>query len=531
MQVAFPNRFLQRTGYRALSLTRCSTWRFIVFFAGVLTLFSWGYCPHFCDSCYAQSTSQSNTDNSGSVSDINSQKTNSATVSENDQKTKTESVSPSPNAPMPDSEPTTNSGTVSNNKNDNSASTAATFASTDKTDVKEPLQPGIRKIFEIPPELTPEGRSEMYQTLSVLNPEPVSDTLNATKTLTTISGVGNVTERSYNLASRLMFPSLVHIETVSSRSRPGKESPAGYSVELNNESGAGFIITHKGKYYVVTNAHVIRAGVNGISNAGISLYLYDGNRIQPKQVWKDTASDIAVMEIEGIYWPVRWGDASTVRTGNYILAMGSPFGLRNCCSSGIVSAVGRRNLEVGRTDKRLQDFIQTDAVIHPGNSGGPLVNLRGEVIGMNSAIASNSGFGEGVSFTIPVRLLLCVVDQLIETGQVQYGYIGATFEKNYSVHLAVQMGVFDALGMKSLPILPNRVGAMIAEVFPGSSAARSMLRSGDIILYYDDSIVEDYNHLQFLIHTTPVGKRVSIAFYRGGKLFEHVIVVQAAPAS
>lgn len=390
----------------------------------------------------------------------------------------------------------------------------------------EPIQPGIRKIFDIPAELTPDGRKRMFDTLAQLNPEPKSD---GSEPSTAPFCRNASPERAYNLVARLLAPSLVHIETTSSRSRTAPASPTGYSVELNNESGAGFIIAHQDRFYVVTNAHVIRAGLNGTNSSGVSLYLYDGKKINPKRIWRDSASDIAVLEIEGLFWPVRWGRGDSVNTGDLILALGSPFGLRNSCSSGIVSAVGRRNLEVGRTDKQLQDYIQTDASIHPGNSGGPLVNLRGEVIGMNSAIASNSGFGEGVSFAIPDRLVLWVVDQLIATGKVQRGTIGASFEKNYTVHLAVQMGLYDALGMKLLPTLPARTGAMVGEITPDSPAARAMLRSGDIILFYDDSVVENADHLQYLINTTPVGKKTPIAFYRSGKLFEHTITIQAAP--
>ena len=147
----------------------------------------------------------------------------------------------------------------------------------------------------------------------------------------------------------------------------------------------------------------------------IKIRLADGRTINPIKVWSDPETDIAVMAGRGArtWWPSRLGNSDAIEIGDFVLAVGSPFGLSHSITFGIISATGRRDLELGEGVK-YQDFMQTDAAINPGNSGGPLINLRGEVIGMNTAIASNSGGNEGIGFSIPINLVMIIAKQLVE---------------------------------------------------------------------------------------------------------------------
>ena len=172
---------------------------------------------------------------------------------------------------------------------------------------------------------------------------------------------------------------------------------------------------------------------------------------------------------------------------------------------GIISAKGRRDLQLGVEGVRLQDFFQTDAAINPGNSGGPLLNLRGEVIGINTAIASSSGGNEGIGFTIPVNLAVYVGRQLIERGDVARAFLGVLLDAEYSEEEASQLG------------LPRLVGAKVKAITPNSAAESAKLMAGDVILEYDGTRIEDDNHLINQVGLTPVGKEVSIVLLRQGR--------------
>ncbi len=147
--------------------------------------------------------------------------------------------------------------------------------------------------------------------------------------------------------------------------------------------------------------------------------------MRPSRIWVDPATDVAVMQIDarGMV-PAKLGDSDAMQMGDHVLAVGSPFGLSHSATYGILSAKGRRNLELGSREIEIQDFFQTDAAINPGNSGGPLLNMRGEVIGINTAIASNSGGNEGIGFTIPINMAMYVADQLITRGKLNRARLG-----------------------------------------------------------------------------------------------------------
>ncbi|HBB74102.1 MAG TPA: serine protease, partial [Planctomycetaceae bacterium] len=181
--------------------------------------------------------------------------------------------------------------------------------------------------------------------------------------------------------AQLLQPSVVHIDATKPLARPRN----GKTTE--EEAGSGVVVEIAGRTVVVTNRHVVhRASLDDIK-----VRLDDGRELVPRRLWSDAATDLAVLEIEADVDLARLADGDTVLVGDTVLAIGSPFGLARSITLGIVSAKGRRDLELGDGAVQFQDFIQTDAAINPGNSGGPLVNLRGEVVGINTAIASNSG--------------------------------------------------------------------------------------------------------------------------------------------
>jgi serine protease Do len=250
---------------------------------------------------------------------------------------------------------------------------------------------------------------------------------------------------------------------------------------------------------VITNRHV----VNRASLDAITIRLDDGSLLRPLRLWSDADTDIAALEVKADDLPVaRLAEEDTLQIGDSVLAIGSPFGLAHSVTLGIVSAKGRRDLDLGEGRVRFQDFIQTDAAINPGNSGGPLVNLRGEVVGLNTAIASNSGGSEGIGFAIPISMVMFVTRQLVEHGQVSRAYLGVSLERDFSPQLA------ERLGMR------RPVGALVIAVTPGSPADQAGIRREDVIIEYDGRPVDDDDHLMSLVSTTPLGRTVNVAIFR-----------------
>jgi serine protease Do len=192
--------------------------------------------------------------------------------------------------------------------------------------------------------------------------------------------------------------------------------------------------------------------------------------------------------------------------GDFVLAVGNPFGLDHSVTFGIISAKGRRNLELGDSGIRLQNFLQTDAAINPGNSGGPLVNLRGEVVGINTCIASNSGGNVGIGFAIPISSFMVVARQLIETGHVVRASLGVTLDAQFGPTAASDSG------------LPRPTGARVIKIAEKSPASAAGLREGDVILQFNATAVENDAHLQFLVKLTEVGKQVELTVFRDRKI-------------
>ena len=291
---------------------------------------------------------------------------------------------------------------------------------------------------------------------------------------------------------KLVGPTVVHIEAEK------EERTYGASRRVE-EAGSGVIVEMKGKYYVLTNRHVIKDA----RLAEIQINMADNRQIHPLKVWSDAGTDIAVMAIntERLV-AARLGDSSKVEIGDFVLAVGSPFGLSQSVTYGIISAKGRRDLELGDDGVKYQDFFQTDAAINPGNSGGPLISLRGEVIGINAAIASNHGGNEGVGFTIPINMVMSVARQLVENGEVVRAFLGVRLDHDFTSQTATRLG------------LPGRQGALITGITPGTPAESAKLSVNDVVLQFNQVAVEDDDHLINMVGLTEVGTEIPVTVLR-----------------
>jgi serine protease Do len=270
-----------------------------------------------------------------------------------------------------------------------------------------------------------------------------------------------------------------------------------------NATGSGVIVDAQ-KGYVLTNNHVVE------QVASVQIKTKDGRPFSAKVIGRDPATDIAVLRIQspsGLK-AIAFGDSDALEVGDFVLAIGNPFGLGQTVTSGLVSALGR----TGLGKQGYEDFIQTDAAINPGNSGGALVNLRGELIGINSAIISPAGGNVGIGFAIPVNMARRVMEQIIEKGRVERGRIGISLrELNPSTD-----------GGRS-------EGARIAEVSPGSPAEVAGLRKGDIVLRADDRPIHSAAQLRNRIGLARIGEQVRLTVARSGT--PQNVIVAVGPAS
>ncbi|HEU5171270.1 MAG TPA: trypsin-like peptidase domain-containing protein [Gemmatimonadales bacterium] len=264
-------------------------------------------------------------------------------------------------------------------------------------------------------------------------------------------------------------------------------------------SGSGFVVSRDG--YVLTNAHV----VDGAKQ--LTVRLLDRREFKAKLVGADPSTDVAVLKIEAPdLTPAPLGDSDQARVGEWVLAVGNPLGdnLTFTVTSGIISAKGRTLNLPGRTDRSIQDFIQTDAAINPGNSGGPLVSVEGEVVGINSAIASQTGFYSGYGFAVPVNLARQVMDQLIAAGRVHRAALGVLV-RDATLNDAQYVG------------LPQTTGVLVQDFTEaGEPARRAGLEPGDIIVSVDGNPVEYTGQLQQRIAFRRPGAEVKIEVARKG---------------
>jgi Do/DeqQ family serine protease len=279
-------------------------------------------------------------------------------------------------------------------------------------------------------------------------------------------------------------------------------------------AGSGVIFDAKSGY-IVTNAHVVE------NASEITVTLQDGRDLKADVVGSDEPSDVAVLKVksEGSLTQISLGDSGKVEVGDFVLAIGNPFGLQHTVTSGIISGLSRS----GINPDGYEDFIQTDASINPGNSGGALVNLRGELIGINTAILSRSGGNIGIGFAIPVNMAHSVMDQLIKFGSVKRGQLGVSM-------YTVTPDIAHSLG------LPNAMGALVSQVIDGSPAEKAGIHTGDVITSVNGLPVKSNSELRNSIGLMRVGDKVEIGLLRDGKPLRVTAIIadttattQAAP--
>ena len=305
--------------------------------------------------------------------------------------------------------------------------------------------------------------------------------------------------------TELLRPAVVHIDATKRLARPRGARTT------EEEAGSGVITEVAGRTVVITNRHVVA----GADLDAIIVRLEDGREIVPARSWSDAGTDIAVLELltEDLQTARMASDDDSLKIGDTVLAIGSQFGLAHSVTLGIVSAKGRRDLEIGEGAVRFQNFIQTDAAINPGNSGGPLVNLRGEVVGLNTAIASNSGGSEGIGFAIPISMVMFVTRQLVESGSVARAYLGVALDREFTQPEAHRLG------------LVRPVGARVEAVTEGAPAAAAGIRPNDVVLEFDGRPIEDYDHLMSVVGTTEVDRVVTVVICRDKERIELQIPV------
>ena len=302
----------------------------------------------------------------------------------------------------------------------------------------------------------------------------------------------------FEIIAQKVAPAVVAVEsTTLAKGAPGTASKG----RVLEESGSGVLIRVEGRsgYFVLTNNHVVASA----RPEQITINLADGRVFRPGRIWSDPESDVALLGIEttAALPTAPLGDSDRARVGQWVLAIGSPFGLNQTVTHGIVSARERGQVSLGNTI-RIKDFLQTDAAINPGSSGGPLVDMRGEIIGINTAIASPSGSNSGVAFSIPVNLAKRVMAQLLERGSVARGYLGLQLTSSFEPSDALKLGL-------------DRVrGARVERVYANTPAANAGIRSDDVILQVESIPIRDETHLINLISTLPAGQRVRLQIWR-----------------
>lgn len=319
-------------------------------------------------------------------------------------------------------------------------------------------------------------------------------------------------QESFRAVAAMALPSVVRIDVEETRTqtRPqGNDTPwfDFFFGEPDGEDGgrefrtqglgSGVVVRRDGsRYYVLSNDHVV-----GNADA-ITVTLDDGTEYSATIVGKDERKDLALVSFESdVDIPVAvFGDSDELQVGDWVLAIGSPFGFQSTVTAGIVSALGRR----GGPDGNISDFIQTDAAINRGNSGGALVNLRGEVVGINTWITSQTGGSVGLGFSIPINNITRSIDDFIETGSVRYGWLGVSI-RSVTDEVAEDM------------LLPHRRGAMVHHLFRESPADRGGLLPGDFVVEINGTEIEDSDQLVLEVGELPVGRDAQFVVIRYGE--------------
>jgi len=263
-------------------------------------------------------------------------------------------------------------------------------------------------------------------------------------------------------------------------------------------TGSGFVYDDKG--HIVTNNHVVEGADK------IEVEFYDGEKMEAKVIGTDPKADVAVIKVSSTtYRPLPKGKSGNAKVGDWVLAIGSPFGFEQTVTSGIISALGRGDSRMLGVDNSYEDFIQTDAAINPGNSGGPLVDLEGKVIGINSVIATSSRSSAGIGFAIPIDMAANLADRLIKDGKVVRAMIGLGLEP-LSPALA-----------KGLGLDPKTKGVLVSKVLPGSPGEKAGLEQGDVITGFDGTAAKSVATFRNMVSTSEIGKEFNLTYLHEGQ--------------
>ena len=276
---------------------------------------------------------------------------------------------------------------------------------------------------------------------------------------------------------------------------------------ISQSLGSGVIVSSDG--YILTNNHVV-----GDARAQVSVVMQDKRELKAKIIGTDEWTDMALLKIEDRGLPVLpWGDSSKLKVAEWVLAIGNPFQLNQTVTLGIVSALGR---SLGGNLATYEDFIQTDAAINPGNSGGALVNARGELIGINTAIFSETGGYQGIGFAVPSNLARHVMDDLLKYGEVQRGTIPGVWIATLTTQIAEELGA------------PNSRGALINQLATDSDAYAAGLRPGDIILMFNGRTVDDASAFMRMLGDSKIGTSARLVILRESRRLEVTVPITRA---
>ena len=313
--------------------------------------------------------------------------------------------------------------------------------------------------------------------------------------------------RAFIGVAKQIKPAVVNIDVVENAKRSSLRMPEGFpqipgfpqfenTPRRQRGTGSGVIISQDG--YILTNNHV--AG----DASQINVKLSDGRELKARVIGKDSETDLAVIKVDAQNLPfARLGDSDRLEQGEWVIALGSPFGLQQTMTAGIVSATGR---DLNVAGGQFTNFIQTDASINPGNSGGPLINMQGEVVGINTLIFSQTGTSSGIGFAIPANLATKVYAQLIKNGKVTRGYLGVFLQ-------AVSPAIARNVGYTGTD------GALVGDLSKGDSpAALAGLRSGDVIIEFEGKKVTSPKQLTEMVADTPVGTTARLKYVRDGRV-------------
>lgn len=323
------------------------------------------------------------------------------------------------------------------------------------------------------------------------------------------------TSRAFSEIVRAVSPSVVNISSIKETK---KRSPFDDFFDFFHPSpdkdkkwkerslGSGVILSSDG--YIVTNNHVIE------QSDEIKVTLFDKRVFKAKVVGVDPKSDIAIIKIDSKNLPtITWGDSNNLQVGEFVLAIGNPFGLSHTVTMGIISAVGRAN--VGISD--YEDFIQTDAAINPGNSGGPLVNIKGELIGINTAIFSRTGGFQGIGFSVPSNMVKFIVNQLINEGKVTRGWLGITIQDlTPEIAQKFKLNAYE--------------GVLVSDVTKGGPAHKAGIKKGDVIVEFDGKKVGDVAALKNMVAQSRIGSTVNLKVIRQNKEINLKVIIKELPS-